>query len=152
MSLLILLAQCVCMFIASFAVGSLPLMFKSSAQGQCLGYIERAEWRLTTTRRQATESDIYPRHGFAGRSSFDHHHSRVRASTALSLMPYLILVNRGVSTVYEALGESDEEHHDESTTRAIGLALLSGFALMLLCVHYCATSFGRADETIGSSH
>jgi hypothetical protein len=39
-----------------------------------------------------------------------------------------------VSTVYEALPENDEEHHNDSTTHAIGLALLSGFALMLLYV------------------
>jgi len=39
-----------------------------------------------------------------------------------------------VSTVYGALPETDDEHHDESTTRAIGLALLAGFALMLLSV------------------
>jgi len=44
----------------------------------------------------------------------------------------LWLIIRGVSTVYGALPETDDEHHDESTTRAIGLALLAGFALMLL--------------------
>jgi zinc transporter 9 len=36
MSLIILLAQCVCMFIASFAVGSLPLMFKSTTSGKLI--------------------------------------------------------------------------------------------------------------------
>lgn len=44
----------------------------------------------------------------------------------------IVDMDRGVSTVFEALGENEDEHQREATVRAIGLALLAGFALMLL--------------------
>jgi hypothetical protein len=113
------------MFIASFAVGSLPLMFKSSTQGMCeLVWA----WGLSLTGRISDKSCVHTRNGITRGGSFDDHYSRVSLQSSEELK----LIIRGVSTVYGALPETDAEHHDESTTRAIGLALLAGFALMLL--------------------
>lgn len=41
MPLLILLLQCICMFVASIVVGGLPLMFKSAASGTSRRRIRR---------------------------------------------------------------------------------------------------------------
>lgn len=73
MSLLILLAQCVCMFIASFAVGSLPLMFKSATQGEWLRLHARDE--AGADGRHSTQGDFDPWDGIASRSSLDHYHT-----------------------------------------------------------------------------
>lgn len=77
MSLIILLAQCVCMFIASFAVGSLPLMFKSAAQGKSLIHGEK-EQRLTG--RHETEGSFDAWNGTASRSGIDDHYTGVSLS------------------------------------------------------------------------
>lgn len=42
------------------------------------------------------------------------------------------LTYRGITTLYESLPADRSNGHEEGTTHAIGLSLLSGFALMLL--------------------
>ncbi|ORY35533.1 Zinc/iron permease [Naematelia encephala] len=95
MGLVLLLAQCVCMFVASFLCGSLPLMFKSAMSGLRLKAISVLGMGLLV-------------------------------GAALT-----IIIPEGVSTLYDSL-PNDGRDHEEATIRAVGLSLLSGFALMLL--------------------
>jgi hypothetical protein len=81
--------------------------------------------------RNKTEGDLDAWDGIASRSSINDHYTGVSLLYCVTSGRWELMI-RGVSTVYEALPENDEEHHNDSTTHAIGLALLSGFALMLL--------------------
>lgn len=127
MPLLLLLGQCVAMFGASFLVGSLPLMFKSASSGKLRGVFVRVTLLLTLCR---PDIESYQRvwNGYLSRSSSHNYNTRV--SDAISKGGPGANEARGVSTIYGSL--PDDYEHTESTVKAVGLSLLSGFALMLL--------------------
>jgi len=111
-------------------------MFKSTTSGTSVrGFIRPP----SLMHRETVEGDISVRNGYSGRCGLDNHHPRVRrrcaspcgASSAGSGRTAL-LTCRGVSTLYESL-PADHDHR-EGTVTAIGLSLLTGFALMLLYV------------------
>ena len=127
MAILILLAQCVAMFLASFLAGSHPLMFKSALSGAFLGCSHVSFTHTGPSTRQAAQDHIRSWDGTPRGRCSHHHHPRV--SEIYRTCEVDIDSRRGVSTLYGALpGDALREQAVE----AIGWSLLAGFALMLL--------------------
>jgi hypothetical protein len=103
------------------------LMFKSASSGKLRGVFVRVTMLLTLCR---PDIESYQRvwNGYLSRSSSHNYNTRV--SDAISKGSVGANEVRGVSTIYGSL--PDDYEHTESTVKAVGLSLLSGFALMLL--------------------
>jgi hypothetical protein len=134
MGLLVLAGQALATFAASFITGYLPLAFKaiSGKSASCAASHMLAEFLVY---RQTPQHHQRIRNGAFGRCCVDYHYTRVSIDTTEVEVAGLTLArSRGVSTLFSSLPENNNLDGIAAPTHVIGIALLAGFALMMLWV------------------